>query len=356
MNGERSSHVERRLAAAADATDHLVAGWEPSGKNVVRAGFGEHGTRRPVAYPLLSAAAVAAVVVAVVAVAADGSGDGIHTAGHASTTGSPSTSAPASSTRIPRPDSGAAAETAGLVLTTQLDGGQAAVKYHVSLTSSLNDPSGSYEIQAFYGAKVVRQGDPGSSAKGSVDLSVTRGAASEDRDPCVLQPGERAGRQGAPARDDSCTSVPRADGTRVWVHREGHSADRPWTTKDTKVATVSQLRADGTLVELTISNQVPEYLLGASAAPHWTTPAWAYPDDVLIGVVTSPQIVRGATCSKHCIPSRTSGTPGPGTASPSGTGTPPPGPSGSEIPTPRASTGGPTRPTPSGSAAPSRHR
>jgi hypothetical protein len=105
-----------------------------------------------------------------------------------------------------------------------------------------------------------------------------------DVNPCVLGPGETAGRQGAPAPDDTCTSAAQPDGTTVWFWRKGHSASRSWTTDDTRDWEASYRRADGIVVNLTISNAT-----GATGTTY-LTPKFDIPDAAMVSVVTAPQV------------------------------------------------------------------
>jgi hypothetical protein len=97
---------------------------------------------------------------------------------------------------------------------------------------------------------------------------------SPDTDPCVVKPGDTAGRQGAPRRDDVCNSVPQPDGSRVWLRRTTQPAVAEY--EESKLVMVTQLRPGNLYVELTVA--------------YWTLSQTFYDEATIIAAITDPRI------------------------------------------------------------------
>lgn len=309
--------IERRLQAAADATDTIVAGWSdavdlPS----ARAGRHTRTIRGRLVYPALCAAAVAAVIAAVLALpstspAQHGAAAGIGTpASPASTAPVAPPAPPASSPRttvVPPPSDPPAR--ARHVLTRALVG--------LRDVTTRWATDGSYDIGARYWQ--------GGAFVATVGLSVIREAHPSVGNPCVLAKGAVAGHQGAPAPDDVCTALRQPDGTVVWVWKQGHSAYRPWTTARTKDWNIVQVRGDGTVVSLDVTSLIGT---GNSGQPIYASTPFDIPESTLVRIVTDPQVTMGGPCTHDCT--QLSGAPG--------TFAPPaaPGPTPRTAPTPHS--------------------
>jgi len=78
----------------------------------------------------------------------------------------------------------------------------------------------------------------------------------DDGNPCTLAPGATAGKDGAPAPEDTCSRVDRK-GETVWVRRWGYSPDlRPWMSPDSTIVELFVHRGDRVMM-LGISNTFP---------------------------------------------------------------------------------------------------
>jgi hypothetical protein len=77
-----------------------------------------------------------------------------------------------------------------------------------------------------------------------------------DGNPCTLAPGDTAGKGGAPAPEDTCSTVKRKGDT-VWVRRWGYSPDlRPWMSPDSTIVEIF-VHKGGRVMMLGISNTYP---------------------------------------------------------------------------------------------------
>jgi hypothetical protein len=130
----------------------------------------------------------------------------------------------------------------------------------------------------------------------SVEVTVYWSAHPYRGNPCVLQNGMVAGRQGAPTPDDVCAARPDPHGT-VWIWKMGHSAERPWTTAHTKDWIVSQARADGTVVTVEATSQIGSH---PSGRPIYASTPFNIPVDTLVQIATDSQVGMDGPCTHDC--------------------------------------------------------
>lgn len=147
----------------------------------------------------------------------------------------------------------------------------------------------SYEIDAAYWQRGAHTAN--------VDLSVRHEPQPSSGNPCVLATGQVAGHQGAPAPDDVCTAQPQSDGTVVWTWRMGHSAYRPWTTTHTQDWQISQVRGDGTVIVLEVSNTIG---MQNSGLPMYASTPFDIPASTLVQIVTASRLRLDGPCTHHC--------------------------------------------------------
>lgn len=279
-----TTETERRLQAAARATDAVVAGWAEPGAVPLPAARTARTRWRRVLYPVLSAAAVAAVVIAAVLTTGGGSGSGPAPAAR-------STSTPSAATSTVAPPTTDAPTRA-----------TAELQRHIAGLRQLSPTwmtDGSFWITAEYWTAGRHLAD--------VNLEVGHAVHASAGNPCVLAKGETPGHQGAPAPDDRCTLLPQADGAPVWLRRMGHSAYRPWTTARTKDWLLSQVRDDGTVVTLDVTSMIGNR---PSGDPIYASVPFRIALSQLVAVVTSADVAWGGPCTRHCV------LPGPPTQQP----------------------------------------